>query len=161
MKNPNNRKKDCAQSYRDLAFRLGVTVDTVSRLTKMPGHPMIGAGKEKFHVPAWRKFAAAETKATIRNTPSPVTSAKAQLADEAVRKAKRENLLADRELIYRSEANETIHLCNNVVIREITKAIEHELPPVLEGMSAAEIQKELKATFRRIFEKLPKQIEGA
>ena len=61
------------------------------------------------------------------------------------------------EYIPRISANRDVDTANAIVIRELYKAMEHELPPRLEMLKAAEIRKVLVTKINQIIAYLPQQ----
>lgn len=150
----------------ELVSILGTTRPTFDRISKLPGHPEIGRGEKAWNIKQWRNFFLTNVRQDIRvekyNAPASPRDIARTIKEEAqAKKAQREMQILDRDYLPRTEINEGIDSANMIVKRELRKVFEHELPPIQEGMSAAEIRKENAKALDRIFEKLPQKFKGA
>lgn len=64
-----------------------------------------------------------------------------------------------REYVTREEVNSHLDTANAVVTRELVKAFVHELPPLQEGLTAAEIQVMNEDRLKEILSHLPQRIK--
>lgn len=149
-----------------LARVLGISRPTLYGLLKRPDRPPDGDGANKYDVTAWRVFAARFLdRAEVEGmAPSPKEAAIIARQDAATRKSLFDLKVAMREFRDRREVNEAFKKANTVVMRELRRTFEHELPAQQEGLSAREIaimnRKALDDVFLSLPKEFVKEVEG-
>jgi hypothetical protein len=93
--------------------------------------------------------------------PDPRQQAYAERASAAAQREKFRLEVEMAEYVPRQMVNNQIDAANAVVRRELRKALEHELPPRVEMMKAAQIKAIMAVKLREIFNKLPQAIMGS
>lgn len=148
--------------------RLKMTRARFDAMLKLPGCPARNANGS-YPIAPLEKFRA-ETKA-VWNVREPKTQVSTSIPSAREASIIRKNDIAAanatfdletkmRENWPRKEVNRHIERANGIVAREIDRAIELELPPRLEGLSAIEIKKVLRKRFSEIYAKMPKLLEN-
>lgn len=148
-----------------LAREIGCSRPTLYELLADPDNPgEHSSGEAKYDVAAWKKFFAKKLKKPRAHHDVPMSAKDAAITRKNEVSAQREEFalsIVQREHLSRREVNQALDTANGIVRREIDKAIDQELPPRLEGMSAMEIRKTLRKKFDQIFEALPKRFLNA
>lgn len=157
-----------AKNKHTLAARIGLSRPALARLFKRGDYPPIT--NHGWVVDQWQRYA--DENIATWNRRDPKTGSNGSTPHVNPRDAafiRRQELAAERdkisidkerrELLKRTEVNETISTANALVRRELYKAIEHDLPPRLEGMPALEIKKTLRKRLDQILHGLPKTFD--
>jgi hypothetical protein len=92
----------------------------------------------------------------LESSMSPVQAAILQRIQLQCQRLELDLAIERREFLRRTDVINEIKAANGTVMREISRALECDLPPRLEGLSAIEIKKVLRRKFDSIFEHLHK-----
>lgn len=164
------RRSKYAKNKSELAQRIGLTRPTLYALFKRPDHPANhGEGVNKYNVEAWAIYAAANTSAHNRkgsgsNGHFPLSEREQSIIAKNRISSEREAFRLEKEkrnYYPIREVNQHIDTANAIVVRELRKAFEQELPPRQEGLSALEIKKLNAKRLDQIFASLPKHLKNA
>lgn len=152
-----------ADNKRQLGRLIGCSHWTLDRWFKEQGCPK-PTTDGRHDVAAWKTFARAKgfTPAAKNGEVWELSAKdKAVIARLETRLARERMELAvlQRGYVSRDEVNAAIAKANTIVIRELVKVFEHELPPMLEGMKAAEAQALISDKLREVLTKLPQALQ--
>lgn len=158
----NDKEPNIAPSIVALAQALGLTRQMVHRYQKRPGAPK-ARPNGGHNIADWKAFIGrTDIEDEGEAKPAKLSVDKQATVDIQTRKMRDMDFnfgVRSRDYITTDEANSSIDAANLVVKREIIKAMEHELPPMLEGLSAVEIQLMIRNRLNEIWRLLPKRIK--
>jgi hypothetical protein len=156
-----------ASNKRELARKLGITPPTLYIYMSKPGAPK-PRSNGKWNVPEAREFCKRKGCQKLRTQDDDLEEVSRGIESLPIReqlKAKLDLLRLTEEekdaqiraKLYKStaEVNEHISRCNLLTVRELEKGLCHELPPTLEGCTAAEISDLILEKLREILTNLP------
>jgi hypothetical protein len=148
---------------RALAKAIPVSTPILYRLMKLKGFPK-AASNGKYDVLACRAFANQQGYGNAKPPAEDddyINPKEKAIVERLNFRNRTERVLFGikmRDFVTLQEANETIATANAIVIREITRIFEHELPALCEGRTAAEIRVLNRERLRDILTKLPKAL---
>jgi hypothetical protein len=164
------RRSPFAKNKSELALRISVSRPTLSKLFKLSDHPENhGESANKYDVEKWRAFASEQLSAHNRgnarnqgngsNGHLPVNERDASVIEKNRVSAERDRFRLSKEkgeCLLVVEVTKALDTKLGVVVRELYKAFEQEMPAKLEGMSALEIKKALSRKLESVFRDLQK-----
>ena len=138
-----------ASSKAELARALGMTRSQLQNFEKKEGFPK-AADDGTYDVAACVAYLSSEGVATDKE-PGTIGELKAELLKEQIKKLKFQNEVERRKYIAKTEIAKELTRIVHQFKSVLYGALENELPPILEGMKAADIQVRMREALAEAF----------